>query len=896
MKLAQFPDFLDWPDVIRGSTFKVKFGGGPTLDATVTSAAPDSALWKALFTPTPTSSRSGSRTCPGREILTFSAVDVHKTIVGIYQEAATNPKYHGGSKLPDTDDLVKDPDLDDIRQPVRPEPPWVPTDPPTDVPGSASAAAALEGVGLPRLSSRPDPRADPRDLGAGQEVPEMARLPDRAGDAPVPRHRRRHPTVAGRREEVALPSAKKQALDDLRAFVAPTSKDPAKLPESDEVDATFDFHKMIAALGDYPELLRTMGLVVDLTVTVPAGGLPASGTVRIEPTSPLTLATTNYRPKTRYEMAADRFVARPRKAGADFAHGLLRLQDAARFAVHQVDVAGERHQAPERGDQHRRAQGPRRAAGQRAGRAGPAGTPDRRHRGRSSGHPLAPDRDLPPDARDQPPPDRRGRLAVRAARVRRARAAKDRRAVRRGRRARVPRRHPRHQGDGLAVALPACRAPMPSSTSGKTITVEDEGFVQAGVTEPLEPGATRVLRAHETLFTWDGWSLAAPRPGEAILPETGPPDADHPDGVTMHDEVPNTAATSFRLEATFKAKQGTLPRLRYGNRYRVRARVVDLAGNSVFEPDDPAFQQDQPEVTSEFEFRRFEPVGTPPVLLKDVPKEGESLELLTVRSGAFDSEASIRAQATERHLAPPKASQLLAERHGHFDAGQVMQGNAAGYKLASLEADSPTHVLKAGSNEFELVGGVKPVETAAVKRTFWLQEQDTFVVSYLPDPFARGVLLRDLPGMADVDDVKDNVNRLPFDGPWPELQPLRLRLTGLPKGEESVPPLWDPAKRVLTVGLAQGETRKVLLASYFHQADLETDGCLGLDGPEGTAGTSPSSNRGGRGAQLAPPAVPDADPGPPGPAAARDPRGHSVRRPPNETSAIRRPDQRDPRH
>ena len=97
---------------------------------------------------------------------------------------------------------------------------------------------------------------------------------------------------------------------------------------------------MIAALGDYPELLRTMGLVVDLTVTVPAGGLPANSTVRIVPTSPLTLPTTNYTPKTRFDLKQDRFVARPRTAGADFANGLLRLQDAARFAVHQVDVAG----------------------------------------------------------------------------------------------------------------------------------------------------------------------------------------------------------------------------------------------------------------------------------------------------------------------------------------------------------------------------------------------------------------------------------------------------------------------------------------------------------------------------------------------------------------------------
>ena len=55
-----------------------------------------------------------------------------------------------------------------------------------------------------------------------------------------------------------------------------------------------------------------------------------------------------------------------------------------------------------------------------------------------------------------------------------------------------------------------------------TITVadlEDEGFVQLAATESRDEAADPELRVHESLFTWDGWSLAAPRPGQTILPD-----------------------------------------------------------------------------------------------------------------------------------------------------------------------------------------------------------------------------------------------------------------------------------------------------------------------------------------------------------------------------------------
>ncbi len=344
---------------------------------------------------------------------------------------------------------------------------------------------------------------------------------------------------------------------------------------------------------------------------------------------------------------------------------------------------------------------------------------------------------------------------------------------------------------------------------------EDEGFVQMGATESLNPAATRVLRAHESLFTWDGWSLSAPRPGQTILP-------DHTTG-----NATNPAVTPFKMEVTFRAKPRSLPRLRFGYRYRLRARVVDLAGNSVFAPSSPDFTLNQPEISEEVEFGRWEPISPPPLLLRALPKEGESLERITVRSAVEDAPGSIAAQTSERHLAPPKVSQLMAERHRKFDGATSMRKESAAYDLASREAGSLTHRLDLASGSLVLLPGVQEVDEPTQKRTYWLQSNEGFDIPYLPDPHARGVLLLGLPGMAAWDEMVDGVNRLPFQGAWPDPKPFRLRLQGLPAGDAAAAPQWDALNRVLTVQLAQGETAQVRVACYFEEADLEQMGVWG---------------------------------------------------------------------
>ena len=113
-------------------------------------------------------------------------------------------------------------------------------------------------------------------------------------------------------------------------------------------------------------------------------------------------------------------------------------------------------------------------------------------------------------------------------------------------------------------------------------TADEEGFFQLAATQPA-PGrrdADKDLYVHEVIARWAGWSLSVPFPAKSLSrygdPEKAvPPDGDDPDYRT------DEALTAFKVRATYKVVAGTLPRLRFGSRYRIRARAVDLAGNSL---------------------------------------------------------------------------------------------------------------------------------------------------------------------------------------------------------------------------------------------------------------------------------------------------------------------------
>ena len=100
--------------------------------------------------------------------------------------------------------------------------------------------------------------------------------------------------------------------------------------------------------------------------------------------------------------------------------------------------------------------------------------------------------------------------------------------------------------------------------------VRSSGFIQGSGASETPKVANGPLHVHDALFGWSGWSLAAPRPGPRVRNDKG---VEHVESTTA-DPNPVTPVHTGRVAP------GTLPRLRYGRSYAFRAWSVDLAGNS----------------------------------------------------------------------------------------------------------------------------------------------------------------------------------------------------------------------------------------------------------------------------------------------------------------------------
>src|SRR5262249_18608600 len=116
---------------------------------------------------------------------------------------------------------------------------------------------------------------------------------------------------------------------------------------------------------------------------------------------------------------------------------------------------------------------------------------------------------------------------------------------------------------------------------------------------------------------------------------------------------------------------GTLPRLRYGTDYRVRARAVDLAGNRAPFGDPTA---PDPHATAPVTYARFEPVESPVVLLRTKRTPGDSAGILVIRSNYNPPPPPTG--TTERHISPSKVAEMVAEEHGLFDTPNVIDHTA----------------------------------------------------------------------------------------------------------------------------------------------------------------------------------------------------------------------------
>lgn len=719
--LADFPDFRNWPARLLAPTtqFAVRVDNGDAIPAERV-GAPSSELWQALF-PTPASisvaghafdSLSGRDTLSGRPVITHSPARLHEHIKDAHQRLiAASPH-----QLPDAATTEKAmPELHEaFRPPSVPAPastlPW-------NVPGGpAGAPPATAAVLTQRLNAAADHLFRPEGPSLGERIGSvLATARMLASSSPAA-------TVTD-----VVPANDSKVSHFYRAVLfhyRPVADGQAapRRPTLDEHARAIDFHQMLAALSDHPELMRRLGLIITLAVRadlIPPASADHFRRIRVDPTfaPPLGVAgaaSPLLVPSTAYVLSDRFFLPAPRPVGGgqpESVLGLLNLNarrptDPTRpaFEVVQLDVDGAALKLVQ-------------MVGAQVGRSlrqgaspAPGNTPGGEPQGTAG-------TDDPADRSGAPALQQAGISIVRADH---ARAIFAERALASGHQARFD--------SGQPVTLGAedltrgCRVDVRDMTTGEWRSLHlrsgqytvadkliesfggpvanDEGLVQASVTEPArivdappDPGAP--LHIHESLFRWHGWSLSAPHPGNTIVQ----------DGVV--EDVTNQSVPTLPLKVTASAVNGTLPRLRFGRSYQFRLRLVDIAGGGLT-PDDATAALDSlktsgqpqpvlPDAATGFTYRRFQPVSAPVLVPREALSDGEALDRLVIRSdGGLSPEAYAEQHRAfgytgqcERHVVPPKVSQQLAEASGMFDAafgpGATPDSRRRAYAIALRE-------------------------------------------------------------------------------------------------------------------------------------------------------------------------------------------------------------------
>jgi hypothetical protein len=525
-----------------------------------------------------------------------------------------------------------------------------------------------------------------------------------------------------------------------KAFINPKTKKPV-IPHIPIKPPELDFHQAVSSLTSFPALMRLLGLAIDFEIPIPTGRMPANFSVRIIPHG----RTEDKTPWTRCRMNASKeiFEAAPRSTKPEIVDGFLDLSDTDKFDIIQIDVDGAALKTADLADK----------AEDRTTADLPAL--------RSSGLSVI----------------RTGNAVVLAQALK---TAVELHQSISGRRETTFYAEDIVQGYRVDVwdenskrwySLCKRIGTYNFLRNHRTETLEDEGFVSEAVTESSD-GSSEDLFTHETLFGWDGWSLVAPRPGRTI---------DKDDKAA---DIQSQAATAFRLETKFKPVSGSLPRLRFGGRYRLRARAVDLAGNSIgLESTDgsKAIPAPPKEPTS---YSRFDPIAPPVIVPRTEPGRGETGDSIVIRSfnDTIAKDKIVTSEIAERHVVPSKTSELGAEVHGMLDAAG---GGLRKDVYAMIAAKDP--------------GKLKEVEPA-----------DDLILPYFPDPWAKGVIVRGLPGLP-----ADKPMRIEFKGDWPERKPFRIRVV-----EGDKPSAWDEASRVLTLWLKKSDVVTLRLSCWFPETML----------------------------------------------------------------------------
>ena len=765
--LSSFPDWQDWPAIIENATFDISINNGATIRAERVSAV-RSDVWRAIF-PEDTFVRPWNfEDLRNRVLMTYPVSRLANVIETLYGALAVSAN-DGLPTRREIATLVND----------------------LGVINGFTSAIDVAGSGTANFFPQYQPREPDEILNRLREEKKgdrqsdsILRTPGYELDLLAAFHRplQREETVDG---------AEKYPADDLRRNAKWKTYRRAALPSPEEIEDEFDFHQIVASLNQHTMLSRLCGLIIELEA--PADAAP-SGQVKLQmkvarpsAAGPATNEpdilpiSTAVRAGSRFEMRASSNLVTGR---------YMRLQDSP-FRLVQLDVDGGGLKVRNFLTNLARAQ-PLRFDDETGADDDPeAGAPSQRTAGLMLAHE---DRDFALSS-----------IFDRSAQLESAVAgggsppdlfAED---VLRGYRVDI-----RDDDENIWRSLNFRRTEHSLRNTGATIVADrEESISRVAAGESADDANTDILKVHEGLFSWKGWSLAAPEPGRIIdkNDEVGDQNEQTPGGLPV--------------STNYKATPGALPRLRFGKRYSVRLRLVDLAGASAdFSESD--VQPNLAKSNSEA-YLRWEPVEAPTIAIAktdtgaETPADGESLLIAATRT-FNDVDNSVAAEAPVRRVVlPPRVGHRFAEQHGVMDTANGGKINPQLFTmLATL--DQPLEQITAA-----LPGLPGPVPTPEnppppppVPSPLPIIAPDASL-PYLPDPLAVGVAIK-IRGVAGVDPTE--VFRVPFYGnaiasEIPEAWPKAETFT-IVAGEFGAPGAeFRKNSREFRINLEKGERAKV---------------------------------------------------------------------------------------
>jgi hypothetical protein len=611
---------------------------------------------------------------------------------------------------------------------------------------------------------------------------------------------------------------------------------------------TFDFHQAMAALGDHPFLLRKLGLIIDVVLPVPAPLLGAFDQVQV--VVPPRPGISDITPWTAYMVSpAVGFRPRPRPV-SDLGDGMLRVDDSKVFDLIQTDPDGNAIKVFDYAVSMAKVRATLLAQKDKnpSARSSQAPEPTSVPALRSGG--LAVTR----DGRDDAVWDTLVNQSSHEASPETSLLFAD--DVARGFRWDV-------QYKGQWFSLMRRRGAYTIGGNPPIVQPEpDEGYVKAvsASSDAPDPGAPPPppmaqqpdLYVHETVVGWHNWSLAARPFGKTIVPVTTPDK--HQEESVQHQG--NDPAAGFNVGQEFKPEEQSLPPLRFGETYRVRARVVDLAGNSLGPPPSPKFPTAVDEVPAGFAqsnavtYFRYEPVPAPTIVPTAPNTPGESVQTLPIRhrstympkpfpAAAGIDETKVFNPLCDRWVAAPKCTVATAEAHGRFDS--LFKNPAAAFAMLQKESGSfddfvmgQTKLIGSTGAEATYPPPSPPLPAPPWKQgdplpngSYIIHTEDPVLMPYLPDPLAHGVVFMPLtPQGAATGDIFFR----PFDetGGWPSSAPFHLQL-----GEAAGPaPVFalGSGNTLASVQLPRGTMLSVRVASAIVDPMSVNPGELGLMG------------------------------------------------------------------